>query len=137
MPTQWATRAPLGPSPRGPEARHVWRPSLPQINLIPIVPVLSLVALLLYERTLCRCDDSFRHSPFILPPTHYRLDRSYQKIQGALPCDVSVLRSFGFDIVWLRHVRARRDVTWRKIGGCEGADALTYRIVPGALVLMA
>ena len=74
-------------------------------------PAFFLVALLLYERTLCRCEDLFRHRPFIFPPTHYRLDRNYQKVQGASPSHVCVLCSFDFHIFWPRHVSVRRNVT--------------------------
>ena len=88
------------------------------------MPVLSLVALLLYERTLCRCHDLLRHHPLILPPTHYRLDRSYQKNRGVLPSHICVLCSFAFDIVWLCHVCARCSVTWRNNHAPEGARAL-------------
>ena len=28
------------------------------------------------------------HRPFIFPPTHYRLDRSYHSVQGALPAHI-------------------------------------------------
>ena len=86
----------------------------------PITPA----PVLLFERTLCRCEALLWHHPFILPPTHYRLDRSYQKNQGALPSHICVLCSFAFDIYWLCHVCARCSVTWRNNHAPEDAHAL-------------